>query len=163
MTRVLSQVLVGAFFAALAGSAAAQMYGGGYFHDVADTKAVPTQAGGDTTPPPASPEAKSATKSKASTSHSASKSSTHHAHVKSASHKKSTSHATTTHSAKSTSKATSHGAKSAVNSTRANAEPPVAPQENAYRQALRGCATQQNQAQRDNCIDSAIEKYQRNT
>ena len=157
MIRILSQMFVGALFVVLAGSAAAQMYGGGYFQDVADTKAVATQAGGDTTPPPAPAEGKSATKSKASKSHSASKSSSHHAHVKSASHKKSTSHATTTHAA------TTHQAKSTSKSTRANAEPPVAPEENAYRQALRGCATQPDQAQRDSCLDSAIEKYQRNT
>ena len=157
MIRILSQLLVGALFAVLAGSAAAQMYGGGYFQDVADTKAVPTQAGGDTTPPPAPAEGKSATKSKASKSHSASKSSSHHAHVKSASHKKSNTHATTTHAA------STHPAKSTNKSSRANAEPPVAPEENAYRQALRGCATQQDQAQRDSCLNSAIEKYQRNT
>src|SRR5215475_13235912 len=127
MIRILSQVFVGAFFAVLAGSAAAQMYGG-HFQDVADTKAVPTQAGGDTTPPPAPAEAKGATKSKASKSHSASKSSSHHAHA----------------------------VKSTNKSSRANAEPPVAPEENAYRQALRGCATQPDQAQRDSCLDSAI-------
>jgi len=156
MIRILSQVFVGAFFAVLAGSAAAQMYGG-HFQDVADTKAVPTQAGGDTTPPPAPAEAKGATKSKASKSHSASKSSSHHAHAKSASHKKSASHARSTHAA------STHAVKSTNKSSRANAEPPVAPEENAYRQALRGCATQPDQAQRDSCLDSAIEKYQRNT
>ena len=157
MIRILSQMFVGALFVVLAGSAAAQMHGGGYFQDVADTKPMPTQAGGDTTPPPAPAEAKSATKSKASKSHSASKSSSHHAHVKSASHKKSNTHATTTHAA------STHPAKSTNKSSRANAEPPVAPEENAYRQALRGCATQPDQAQRDSCLDNAIEKYQRNT
>jgi len=141
----------------LAGSAAAQMYGGGYFHDVADTKPAPTQAGGDTTSPPAPADGKSATKSKASTSHSASKSSSHHAHAKSASHKKSTSHATTTHAA------SAHHSKSTNKSTKASGETPVAPEESAYRQALRGCATQQDQAQRDKCLNGAIEKYQRNT
>lgn len=159
MIRILSQMLVGAFFAVLLGSATAQMYGGGHFQNVADTKAMPTQAGGDTTPPPAPADASSTAKSKASTSHSASKSSKHHAQVKSASHKKSTTHAT-----KSTSHAANtHASKSPTKSTKAGAEPPVAPEESAYRQALRGCATQQDQARRDSCLDSAIEKYQRNT
>jgi hypothetical protein len=157
MIRILSQMLVGTLFTVLAGFAAAQLYRGGYLLDVADTKAVPTQAGGDTTSPPASAQGTSATKSKASTSHAASKSSSHHAHVKSASHKKSTSHTATTHAA------STHHAKSTNKSTKASAEPPVAPEESAYRQALRGCATQQDQAQRDSCLNSAIEKHRRNT
>ncbi len=35
------------------------------------------------------------------------------------------------------------------------------PDEKAFRQALRECAKQQDQGQRDNCLDSAIEQFQR--
>jgi hypothetical protein len=39
----------------------------------------------------------------------------------------------------------------------------TSPDENAFRQALRGCATQQDQSQRDSCLNEAIGKFQRNT
>jgi hypothetical protein len=35
------------------------------------------------------------------------------------------------------------------------------PSEKAFRQALRECAKQQEQSQRDSCLDSAIEQFQR--
>jgi len=146
MNRLFSQLLVGACFAALAWASTAQTFSGGDLQEVADTKSMPTQAGGDTTPPPAPPGATGASSSKAHAKHSASsKHAQHHAHTKTASHKKSTSHVT-----KSPDK---------VNASTA----PAAREDNAYRQALRGCATEQNQAQRDSCLDSAIERFQPNT
>ena len=41
-------------------------------------------------------------------------------------------------------------------------EEAAAPDEKAYREALRDCAKQQNEGLRDSCIDSAIEKFHRN-
>jgi hypothetical protein len=35
------------------------------------------------------------------------------------------------------------------------------PNEKAFRDALRQCAKEQQQSQRDNCLDSAIEQFQR--
>ena len=146
MNRFLSQMLVGACFAALAGSSAAQTFHGGELQKVADTKSVPTQAGGDTTTPPAPASSKGAPTHKSHATHSASsKHAQHHTHAKTVSHKKSTSHAT-----KSTSKANASTA-------------PAAPVDSAYRQALRGCATEQDQARRDSCLNGAIEKFQPNT
>lgn len=142
MNRFLSQMLVGACFAALAGASAAQTFRGGELQKVADTKSVPTQAGGDTTTPPAPATHKSHATHSASSKHAQ-----HHTHAKTASHKKSTSHAT-----KSTAKANANASTA-----------PAAPVDSAYRQALRGCATEQDQARRDSCLNGAIEKFQPNT
>ena len=38
----------------------------------------------------------------------------------------------------------------------------MAPDEKAYRQALRGCAEEQNSSQRDSCLDNAIERFHKN-
>jgi hypothetical protein len=97
------------------------------------------------TPPPAQPSGSAAATSKAHAKHSSSKHAQHHAHTKSTSHKKSTSQPT-------------------KSSGKANASTAAAsPQESAYHQALRGCASEQNPAQRDSCLDGAIAKYQPNT
>ena len=50
-----------------------------------------------------------------------------------------------------------HGARS-----KRMSEEAAAPDEKAYRDALRVCAKQQNEGLRDSCIDSAIEKFHRN-
>jgi len=100
----------------------------------------------DTTTP-AQPSGNAAASSMTHPKHStSSKHAQHHAHTKTTSHKKSTSQPT-----KSSGKATASTASAA------------SPQETAYRQALRGCANEQNQAQRDSCLDSAIARYQPNT
>ena len=41
-------------------------------------------------------------------------------------------------------------------------EEAAAPDEKAYRDALRDCAKQQDSTQRDSCLDTAIERYHRN-
>jgi hypothetical protein len=119
-----------------------QLLAGACFAALAGTGLAQT----DTTPP-AQPSANAAaSSSKAHATHSAtSKHAQHHAHTKTATHKKSTSRST-----KATAKTNASTA-------------PTAPEDNAYRQALRGCAGEQNQAQRDSCLDSAIERFQRNT
>ena len=100
----------------------------------------------DTTQPAQPSGNAAASPSHAHPKHSASsKHAQHHAHTKTASHKKATSHAT------------KPAAKANASTTAAT------PEDNAYRQALRGCVTEQNQAQRDSCLDSAIERFQRNT
>jgi hypothetical protein len=136
-------MLAGAFCAALAGAAAGQVMSAMAADDATDAKSSPTRAGGDTTPPPAPADAKSDSSSKAtakteSEDKTMASSSKTAKHAKSATEKKSTQHI-----AKST------GDKSAT------------ADEKAFRQALRGCATQQDQSQRDNCLDEAIEKFQR--
>lgn len=139
--RILKGMLAGAFCAALAGAATAQMMAAISADDPGDAKSSPTRAGGDTTPPPMPSDAKSDSDGKA-TAKSESKTAkpAHHAQAQSTIEKKSAHHA-----AKST------GDQSA------NSD------EKAFRQALRGCATQQEQAQRDSCLDEAIEKFQRNS
>src|SRR5215472_7741009 len=141
--RILQGMLAGAFCAALAGAATGQMMSAMAADDPADAKSSPTRAGGDTTPPPAPADAKSNSESKSIAKNeledkSTASSSKTAKHAKSATEKKSTQHV-----AKST------GDKSAT------------ADEKAFRQALRGCATQQEQSQRDNCLDEAIEKFQR--
>jgi hypothetical protein len=109
--------------------------------DPVDAKTSLTRAGGDTTPPARPAEAK---KSDSSTNATASSSKAakpaQHAQAKSTAEKKSAQHV----------------AKSPGDSA-ATAD------EKAFRQALRGCAERQDQAQRDSCLDEAIEKFQRNT
>ncbi len=51
--------------------------------------------------------------------------------------------------------------KHAMKSKRSTEEA-AAPDEKAYREALRDCAKQSDESQRDNCLDSAIEKFHRN-
>jgi hypothetical protein len=46
--------------------------------------------------------------------------------------------------------------------TKESSEQAAAPDEKAYRQALRDCAKQENDAQRSNCLDGAIERFHRN-
>ena len=76
-----------------------------------------------------------------------------HAKAKKASH----------HTAKTTS--THHVAKTKSTQgtarTKTQAEDSAMP-ESAYRQALRGCVTQKDESQRDNCIDQTIQKFGRN-
>jgi hypothetical protein len=54
-------------------------------------------------------------------------------------------------------KAMKHGAKS-----KGQTSDEGAPDQKAYRDALRDCAKQQDQGQRDSCLDTAIEKFHRN-
>lgn len=83
----------------------------------------------------------------------------HTAKAKSASHAakaKSASHTAKTKSASHTAKAKS------AQMAKANSETSSAPDEQAYRQALRGCVTQKDESQRDSCLDQTIEKFHRN-
>lgn len=142
--QILHRALVAVFFAALAGTATAQAMAAMAADDPSDTKSSPTRAGGDTTPPPAPADAKS---DKSDSSAKATESSSKGA--KPAQHAMAKSKSTTEK------KSAHHVAKSMDQST--------SPDEKAFRQALRGCATQQDQSQRDSCLDEAIEKFQRNT
>jgi hypothetical protein len=141
--RILQGMRAGAFCAALAGAATGQMMSAMAADDSADAKSSPIRAGGETTPPAAPADAKSDSDSKTSAKNESEEKTTASSsktakHAKSTTEKKSTQHA-----AKST------GDKSAT------------ADEKAFRQALRGCATQQEQSQRDNCLDEAIDKFQR--
>ena len=82
--------------------------------------------------------------------------STHSKHAKA----KKSSH----HTAKTTS--TQHVAKTKSTQgtarTKTKAEESAMPDESAYRQALRGCVTQKDESQRDNCIDQTIQRFGRN-
>jgi hypothetical protein len=141
----LHRALVAVFFAALAGMATAQVMAAMSADDPSDAKSSPTRAGGDTTPPPAPAHAKSDrgdSKAKAMESSSNDAKAAQHAQAKS---KSITEKKPAHHFAKST------------------GEQSASPDEKAFRQALRGCATHQDQSQRDNCLDEAIEKFQRNT
>jgi hypothetical protein len=144
--QILHGALLAAFFTALAGAATAQeVMAAMSADDPSDMKASPTRAGGDTTPPPAPADAKSDksdSSAKATESTSKDAKPAQHAQVKS---KSTTEKKSAQHVAKST------GDQSA------------SPEEKAFRQALRGCATEQSQSQRDSCLDEAIEKFQRNT
>jgi hypothetical protein len=142
--QILHRALVAVFFAALAGTATAQAMAAMAADDPSDTKSSPTRAGGDTTPPPAPADAKS---DKSDSNSKATESSSKEA--KPAQQAMAKSRSTTEK------KSTHHVAKSTDESTN--------PDEKAFRQALRGCATQQDQSQRDSCLDEAIEKFQRNT
>ncbi|HVP89574.1 MAG TPA: hypothetical protein VMU79_16000, partial [Casimicrobiaceae bacterium] len=51
--------------------------------------------------------------------------------------------------------------KSAQHVAKSTGDTSATADEKAFRQALRGCATQQDQSQRDNCLDEAIDKFQR--
>ena len=53
-------------------------------------------------------------------------------------------------------------AKSPQQTARAKTEEFSSPEEQAYRQALRGCVTQKDESQRDSCLDQTIEKFRRN-
>ncbi|HSS70103.1 MAG TPA: hypothetical protein VLQ46_05555 [Casimicrobiaceae bacterium] len=142
--QILHRALVAVFFTALAGTATAQAMAAMGADDASDMKSSPTRAGGDTTPPPAPADAKIAnsdSSGKAMDSSSKEAKPEQHAQAKS----KSTTEKKSAH----------HVAKSTDQSTN--------PDEKAFRQALRGCATQQDQSQRDSCLDEAIEKFQRNT
>lgn len=103
------------------------------------------------------------------------KSASHAAKAKSASHTaktKSASHAANAESASDTGKAEPHAAKTrsashtakakSAQMAKANSETSSAPDEQAYRQALRGCVTQKDESQRDSCLDQTIEKFHRN-
>jgi hypothetical protein len=59
--------------------------------------------------------------------------------------------------------ATEKSAKPAKQASKAHSQPTAAaePGEKAFRQALRECAKQQDQSQRDSCLDNAIEQFQR--
>jgi hypothetical protein len=141
--RILQTMLAGAFCALLAGAATGQMMSAMAAGEPSDTKSSPTRAGGDTTPPPAPADAKSDSDSKATAKNDSESKTTE-------SSKKTTKHAKSTMEKKSAQHvAESTGYKSAT------------ADEKAFRQALRGCATQQDQSQRDNCLDEAIEKFQR--
>ena len=142
--QILHRALVAVFFAALAGTATAQAMAAISADDASDAKSSPTRAGGDTTPPPAPADAKS---DKSDLSAKATESS------KDA---KPTQHAQTKSKSATDKKSAHHVAKSTGDQS-------TSPDEKAFRQALRGCATQQEQSQRDSCLDEAIEKFQRNT
>ena len=142
--QILHRALVAVFFAALAGTATAQAMAAMAADDPSETKASPTRAGGDTTPPPAPADAKS---DKSDSSAKATESSSKEA--KPAQH------------AMAKSKSTME--KKSAHHVDKSMDQPTSPDEKAFRQALRGCATQQDQSQRDSCLDEAIEKFQRNT
>jgi hypothetical protein len=144
--QILHGALVAVFFTALAGTATAQevmaaMSAG----DTGDMKSSPTRAGGDTTPPPAPADMKS---DKSDSSAKATESTSKDA--KPAQHAMAKSKSTTEK-------------KSAHHVAKSTGDQAASPDEKAFRQALRGCATEQEQSQRDSCLDEAIEKFQRNT
>jgi hypothetical protein len=62
-----------------------------------------------------------------------------------------------THAAQASHKSMKHGTKS-----KRQTEEAAAPDEKAYREALRDCVKQQDESQRDSCLDGAIEKFHRN-
>jgi hypothetical protein len=66
------------------------------------------------------------------------------------------------HTAKAKSPQHTAKAKSPQQTARAKTEEFSSPEEHAYRQALRGCVTQKDESQRDNCLDQTIEKFRRN-
>jgi hypothetical protein len=142
--QILHRALVAVFFAALAGTATAQAMAAMSADDASDAKSSPTRAGGDTTPPPAPADAKSDTSDTSSKAMESSKD------AKPAQHAQAKSRSTME-------KKSAHHAAKSMGDQSAN------PDEKAFRQALRGCATQQEQSQRDSCLDEAIEKFQRNT
>jgi len=141
--RILQGMRAGAFCAALAGAATGQTMAAMAADDPGDAKSSPTRAGGDTTPPPAPADAKNESDKKA-TAKNESENKTTASSSKAAKHAKSATEK----------KSAQHVAKS-TGDTSATAD------EKAFRQALRGCATQQDQSQRDNCLDEAIDKFQR--
>jgi hypothetical protein len=141
--RILQGMLAGVFCAALAGAATGQMMSAMAADDPTDAKSSPTRAGGDTTPPPAPADAKSDSDSKA-TAKNESEGKTTASSSKAAKHAKSTTEK-----------------KSAQHVARSTGDKAATADEKAFRQALRGCAVQQDQAQRDNCLDEAIDKFQR--
>ena len=140
--RIMQGMLAGVFCAALAGTATGQMMSAMAAGDPADAKSSPTRAGGDTTPPAAPADAKSDSDNKAA--------------AKNESEGKTTASSKTAKYAKSTTEK-----KSAEHVAKSTGDKSATADEKAFRQALRGCATQQDQAQRDNCLDEAIEKFQR--
>ena len=142
--QILHRALGAVFFAALAGTATSQAMAAMAADDPSETKASPTRAGGDTTPPPAPADAKS---DKSDSSAKATESSSKEA--KPAQHAMAKSKSTTE--------------KKSAHHVDKSMDQPTSPDEKAFRQALRGCATQQDQSQRDSCLDEAIEKFQRNT
>ena len=144
--QILHWALVAVFFTALAGTATAQeLMAAMSADDPSDMKSSPTRAGGDTTPPPAPADAKS---DKSDSSAKATESTSKDA--KPALHAMAKSKSTTEK-------------KSAHHVAKSTGDQSAGPDEKAFRQALRGCATEQNQSQRDSCLDEAIEKFQRNT
>ena len=143
--QILHRALVAMFFTALAGTATSQVMAAMSADDSSDMKSSPTRAGGDTTPPPAPADAKSdKSGSSAKATESTSK------ETKPAQHAQAKSKSTTEK-------------KSAHHTAKSTGDQSASPDEKAFRQALRGCATEQNQSQRDSCLDEAIEKFQRNT
>ncbi len=61
------------------------------------------------------------------------------------------------HEAMNSTKTGKHASKSKQHSEEA-----AAPDEKAYREALRDCVKEQNDSQRDSCLDGAIERFHRN-
>lgn len=62
------------------------------------------------------------------------------------------------HQAMNTHKGTRHHA----GKSKRQSEEAMAPDEKAYREALRDCAKEQNSSQRDSCLDNAIERFHKN-
>lgn len=56
----------------------------------------------------------------------------------------------------------SHTSTRHAGKSKRQSEEAMAPDEKAYRQALRGCAEEQNSSQRDSCLDNAIERFHKN-
>ena len=90
------------------------------------------------------------------------KSSSHTAKAKSPSHTAKAKSKSPSHMAKAKSPQHTAKAKSPQHMAKARTEESSSPGEQAYRQALRGCATQKDQSQRDSCLDEAIQKFNRN-
>jgi len=151
--RILQGMRAGAFCAALAGAATGQTMAAMAADDPGDAKSSPTRAGGDTTPPPAPADAKNESDKKATAKNDSEKKTT----AKSESENKTT--ASSSKAAKHAKSATEK--KSAQHVAKSTGDTSATADEKAFRQALRGCATQQDQSQRDNCLDEAIDKFQR--
>ena len=132
---ILMPALLGACLALFAGGLAAQAPATG-----GDSSAK------STSPQTSTAQPQSAAQPGAAATHAKTRRSSHHA-AKAAS----TQHVAGTKPA--------HGTKA---KTKTKAEASLAPDETAYRQALRGCVTQRDQSQRDSCIDDTIQKFGRN-
>jgi len=55
-----------------------------------------------------------------------------------------------------------HTAAHHAGASKSRSEQATAPEEKAYREALRDCAKEQNGSQRDSCLDDAIERFHKN-
>ena len=159
-SRTLYQALLGALLALSVGGLAAQT---GVVSESSGTNpSAPDQTSANAQPSQAQMKTAPAGTTKAkSHSHTAKpKSHSHTTKAKSHSHTaKAKSHS---HTARAKSPQQTAKSKSSQQTARAKTEESSSPEEHAYRQALRGCVTQKDEFQRDNCLDQTIEKFRRN-